>query len=173
MGKMPDALRETIARNIRECRVKKFPGRGGGKKCAESFGVSPQQWSPWESGKRTPDELRLEQIASFFSTTVEWFRRDHSADLAAAMGKSVTPHETGSTPVIHSQTFGESGDATPIASGPRAMPPLQNSEDEDIAHYLWVLDILTRKLTASGIRVVVTFERAAEKAANIFNTGKL
>ncbi len=172
MGKMPDALRETIAKNIRECRVKKFPGRGGGKKCAESFGVSPQQWSPWESGKRTPDELRLEQIASFFSTTVEWFRRDHSADLAAAIGKSIAQRENASPPVIHSQTFGE-GEATPVTSGPRSMPPLQTVEDEDIAHYLWVLDILTRKLTASGIRVVVTFERAAEKAANIFNTSKL
>ncbi|MCD7896526.1 MAG: hypothetical protein LUG50_07605, partial [Planctomycetaceae bacterium] len=42
MGKMPDALRETIARNIRECRLRKYPGRGGGKRCAESFGVSPQ-----------------------------------------------------------------------------------------------------------------------------------
>ncbi len=78
MGKMPQKLRETIASNIRQCRVRTYPGRGGGKKCAEEFGVSPQQWSPWESGKRTPDELRLEQIAVFFKTTVEWLRTDHS-----------------------------------------------------------------------------------------------
>lgn len=77
MGKIPDELRETIARNIRNCRKKKFPGRGGGKKCAEDFGVSPQQWSPWETGKRTPDELRLKQIADFFAVTVEFMRRDN------------------------------------------------------------------------------------------------
>lgn len=58
--------------------MKKFPGRGGGKKCAESFGVSPQQWSPWERGMRTPDELRLSQIADFFGVTVEFLRRDNS-----------------------------------------------------------------------------------------------
>lgn len=82
MGKIPNELRETIARNIRECRMKKFPGRGGGKKCAESFGVSPQQWSPWERGMRTPDELRLSQIAEFFDVTVEYLRRDNSARFA-------------------------------------------------------------------------------------------
>lgn len=77
MGKIPEELKATIARNIRECRMDKFPGRGGGKKCAESFGVSPQQWSPWERGMRTPDELRLKQIADFFNVTVEFLRRDN------------------------------------------------------------------------------------------------
>jgi transcriptional regulator with XRE-family HTH domain len=79
MGKIPNELREVIARNIRDCRLKKFPGRGGGKKCAETFGVSPQQWSPWERGMRTPDELRLSQIAEFFGVTVEFLRRDNVA----------------------------------------------------------------------------------------------
>ncbi len=51
----------------------------GGKKCAEAFGVSPQQWSPWERGMKTPDELRLVQIADFFGVTVEHMSRDHSA----------------------------------------------------------------------------------------------
>ena len=76
MGKIPSELRATIARNIRACRMAKFPGRGGGKKCAEAFGVSPQQWSPWELGRRTPDELRLDLIARFFGVTVEDLRRD-------------------------------------------------------------------------------------------------
>lgn len=78
MGKIPHHLRETIARNIRNCRLRKFPGRGGAKKCAEEFGVSPQQWSPWERGGRTPDEDRLEAIAMFFGVTVEFLRRDRS-----------------------------------------------------------------------------------------------
>ncbi len=78
MGRIPDELRHIIAANIREERMKKFPGRGGGKKCAAAFGVSPQQWSPWERGMRTPDELRLRQIAEFFGVTVEDLRRDNS-----------------------------------------------------------------------------------------------
>ncbi len=57
--------------------MKEFSGRGGGKKCAEAFGVSPQQWSPWERGKRTPDEVRLGEIAGFFGVSVEWMRCDH------------------------------------------------------------------------------------------------
>ncbi len=79
MGKIPDELRKIIAANIRAERVKKFPGRGGGQQCAAAFGVSPQQWSPWESGRRTPDETRLRRIADFFGVTVEHMRRDNSS----------------------------------------------------------------------------------------------
>lgn len=75
MGKIPNELRATIAANIKMERLKKFPGRGGGKKCSEALGVSPQQWSPWERGVRLPDETRLEQIADFFGVTVEYLRR--------------------------------------------------------------------------------------------------
>ncbi|MCC8164746.1 MAG: helix-turn-helix domain-containing protein [Planctomycetes bacterium] len=75
MGKIPNELREAIANNIKIERMKKFQGRGSGKRCAESFGVSPQQWSPWERGMRTPDEARLEQIAQFFEVSVEYLRR--------------------------------------------------------------------------------------------------
>lgn len=77
MGKIPASLRENIARNIRACRMKKYPGRGGGQRCAMLFGVSPQQWSPWERGMRTPDELRLTELADFFGVTVEYLRRDN------------------------------------------------------------------------------------------------
>lgn len=92
MGKIPNELKATIAKNIRECRLKKFPGRGGGKKCAEAFGVSPQQWSPWERGMRTPDELRLMQIADFFDVTVEYLRRDNSAKTDASTAESAPGH---------------------------------------------------------------------------------
>lgn len=151
MGKMPDALRETIARNIRYCRLHKFPGRGGGKRCAESFGVSPQQWSPWESGKRTPDELRLEQIASFFGTTVEWFRRDHRLEHETA----VLPRQSGDTTILRNHAF-SSAQAQPRPGLP---PFAETTLEEDINHYLWIMDLLTKKLTASGIRVIVSFEK--------------
>ncbi len=84
MSRIPQSLRATIARNIRECRREKFPGRGGSKKCAEKFSlysgknISPQQWSPWESGRRTPNEEYLQQIAAFFEKTVEYMLRDNS-----------------------------------------------------------------------------------------------
>lgn len=77
MGKIPGELRATIARNIHACRMNAYPGRGGSKKCAETFGVSPQQWSQWERGLRVPDELRIKQIADFFGKTVEYMRRDN------------------------------------------------------------------------------------------------
>ncbi len=151
MGKMPDALRETIARNIRDCRLNKFPGRGGGKRCAETFGVSPQQWSPWESGKRTPDELRLDQIATFFGTTVEWFRRDHRRDATTALA---APDEAVRSEAVRTHVLG-----TEIARTRSGL--FSKDEEDDINHYLWVLDLLTRKLTANGLRVVVSFEKAS------------
>ena len=89
MGKIPNELREIIARNIKERRLNKFPGRGGGKKCAEAFGVSPQQWSPWERGTRTPDENRLSQIADFFDVSVEWlWHRPHRSADASSLSSS-------------------------------------------------------------------------------------
>ncbi|MCC8107472.1 MAG: helix-turn-helix transcriptional regulator [Planctomycetes bacterium] len=80
MGRIPKELRRTIANNIRLCRLKSFPGHGGAKRCAEALGVSPQQWSPWERGYRTPDEMRLKQIADLFNVTVEYLRQHHSME---------------------------------------------------------------------------------------------
>lgn len=100
MGKIPDDLRQTIARNIKECREKKYPGRGGGKKCAEGFSefigknVSPQQWSPWERGMRTPDETRLKQIAEFFGKDVEFMRRDNTRPSDTPSQEQPGPHST-------------------------------------------------------------------------------
>ncbi len=88
MGRIPEELRRIIAANIRAERVRNYPGRGGGKRCAEAFGVSPQQWSPWERGARTPDELRLSEIAEFFGVTVDHMRHEHPASDAAALPPS-------------------------------------------------------------------------------------
>ena len=92
MGKIPKTLRLTIAANIRACRMKKFPGHGGCTKCAKAFGVSPQQWSPWERGRRMPDETRLEQIATLFGVTVEYLRKDHSHILPDPPSSGVVPN---------------------------------------------------------------------------------
>ncbi len=76
MGRIPAELRNAIARNIKLERLKKYGRqRGTAKTCAEDFGVSPQQWSPWECGKRTPDEIRLKEMADFFGVSVTYLRR--------------------------------------------------------------------------------------------------
>ncbi|MDR1612899.1 MAG: helix-turn-helix domain-containing protein [Planctomycetota bacterium] len=76
MGRLTREEKEIIAYNISEQRKMRYPGHGGGKKCAAAFGIPPQQWSPWESGGRTPDDNRLNQIAAFFGVTVADLRRE-------------------------------------------------------------------------------------------------
>lgn len=78
MGKVPVDLRYNIAANIRHCRSNRYPMWGGAKKCAEDFGVSPQQWSQWERGKHMPDEYRMIEIAAFFGVSTEFLRRDNT-----------------------------------------------------------------------------------------------
>lgn len=78
MGKVPVDLRKNIATNIRNCRNSKYPMWGGSKKCAEDFGVSPQQWSQWERGTHMPDEFRMMDIADFFGVSTAFLRRDNS-----------------------------------------------------------------------------------------------
>lgn len=78
MKRVPEDLRLTIAANLRYCRERRFPGKGGSRQCAEALGVTQQQWSPWELGKRMPNENRLVEIAQFFGTTVEWLRQRHN-----------------------------------------------------------------------------------------------
>lgn len=60
-----------IAHNIKQRRKDNYPSSG---KCAEAFGVPHSQWSPWESGRRTPDPERLEKIAAFFKCSPEDLR---------------------------------------------------------------------------------------------------
>lgn len=75
-------LRLIVGENIRHCREEGFPGKGGMSKCAEKFGVSIQQWSPWELGKRLPKEERLKKIAEFFGRDMTWMLTRHNFDSA-------------------------------------------------------------------------------------------
>ncbi len=76
--------RVTIAKNISACRIEKFPEHGGSRKCAAEFSryigkhITPQQWSVWECGMRTPKEESLQQIAEFFGKTLEYMYSDNS-----------------------------------------------------------------------------------------------
>lgn len=84
MGKVPVVLRKNIAVNIKKCRCEKFPEWGGAKKCAEAFGVTPQQWSQWERGAHMPDEFRMIRLAGFFGVSTEWLRRDNRSGMTVA-----------------------------------------------------------------------------------------
>lgn len=97
MGGESKELRVIVGENIKHCREKRFPGSGGGKECADAFGVSHQQWSPWELGKRLPKEKRLKEIAEFFGTTLEWMLTSHNfldADAEHAQGMEVSLDES-------------------------------------------------------------------------------
>lgn len=78
MGKVPVELRKNIATNIKNCRNMRYPMWGGSKRCAQEFGVSPQQWSQWERGAHMPDEYRMMEIADFFGVSTEYLRRDNA-----------------------------------------------------------------------------------------------
>lgn len=69
-------LRLLIGWRIREQRELKFPGHGGGGRCAEAYKVTNQQWSSWETGLRTPDDDRLKQMADFFGAKPEIFKTE-------------------------------------------------------------------------------------------------
>lgn len=146
MGKIPQELRQIIARNIRNCRLKKYPGRGGGKRCAEAFGVSPQQWSPWERGMRTPDELRLSQIARFFGVTVEDLRRDTSQPRSQP-----TPPPSTTSPKDEVQPPPQHVPPNPYAYSTPGMPPMDLPGSS--ASFYWLARYFIHYLMTEGITV--------------------
>ncbi len=158
MGRIPDDLRQIIADNIRKCRIKKFPGRGGGKKCAEAFKVSPQQWSPWERGNRTPDEDRMNQIAKFFGVTVAYLRQDRRNQPGGSpfLQQSHTPHES---PPSHGETnHGDSpllfDDLPQIGAAPQpGAPPLTGPAPHPGADTYWLLARFCSQVSHGGIIV--------------------
>ncbi len=161
MGRMPTDLRETIAGKIRRCRMVHFPGRGDGRRCAEAFGVSPQQWSLWERGIRTPDELRMVQLARFFGVTVEYLRRldgcqiPQRSDLIVENSAAYSvwtaffeseirlAHESIAKPVMRTNDF------VHHAAAPTAIPPLP----ENISN---LTNLHTPPIVSCEIRAVAT-----------------
>jgi len=143
MRKIPLELKETIARNIRECRKEKFPGRGGGKKCAAAFGVSPQQWSPWERGKRTPDESRIQQMADFFGVTVEYLRRDSSS------GPDVAPENELPGSNAHMQKYGLLGSDEAVLR--QILPP--DCQPGSPASFFWMFHHFVEYIKTEGVKM--------------------
>ncbi len=144
MGKIPIQLRETIARNIRERRKIKFPGRGGSKQCAEAFGVSPQQWSPWETAKRTPDEEHLGKIAEFFGVTVEDLRRDNRPSSMSAPKSEPNASSREPQPGVFGQIPG-----VDTAPDPGWQPDAPGSP----ASFFWLARYFISFLQTRGLRI--------------------
>lgn len=77
-------LKSIISKNIKKCRLKAFPGHGGGRRCAAAFGVTPSQWSHWENNRRIPDEYIRSQLAVFFGIPEsEFVKPSFAADTVA------------------------------------------------------------------------------------------
>ncbi len=128
MGRLTRMEKEIIAYNISEQRKLRYPGHGGGKKCAEAFGIPPQQWSPWESGSRTPDDNRLNQIAKFFEVTVADLRREPENWEKVYPGWMETKRKPRKAPI---DAF-----APLPQTSPAAVPAVPSIGDNDIAPIL-------------------------------------
>lgn len=160
MGRMPNELREIIAWNIRDCRRKRFPRRGGSKQCAEEFSlfvdgnISPQQWSPWETGKRTPDESRLDQIARFFEKTVEYMRRDNRQGRIPGAPPTgfCLPDAVASLPDLRAGPSPNAGDER--MDGANGEPP-PNAPPGSAASFFWLADRVVDHILRNGIKVRV------------------
>jgi transcriptional regulator with XRE-family HTH domain len=129
------ALREVIAWRIAEARKNAYPHTGGLTKCAAEFGISPQQWSQYEGGHRSPEDQNLERIAAHLKTTVRelmtqpenWHMlRDEWVAVRSAKGRKKAK-KTARAQTIVEQTRAILG----IASGqshPLNMPPAANTQ---------------------------------------------
>lgn len=71
-----ETLCRIISKNIRELRLKKFPGHGGQTKCATKFDVNVRTWNGWEAGRNIPSEEYQRKLAVFFSISVAQLRGD-------------------------------------------------------------------------------------------------
>ena len=134
MGRLTREEKEIIAYNISEQRKLRYPGHGGGKKCAAAFGIPPQQWSPWESGSRTPDDNRLNQIAAFFEVTVADLRREPENWEKVFPSWMATKRKSRKRDIQTMEMF-----ATPIQTLPTAEPVAFSAGDNDMASILTVL----------------------------------
>ena len=152
MNRIPQSLRAIIARNIRNCRMQKFPGRGGSQLCAKAFGVCPQQWSQWEQGRRTPNEQHMQEIADFFKTTVEDLRRDKRVPpgLESHYKYLFEDDETDEDdrPTVSSMR------AT-LSSNPNAAPLANPAPAGTDAGYYWLFRTLFQSIESKGIHVDV------------------
>lgn len=156
MARYDKKLGLIIASNIRACRMARFPGRGGAKKCAEAFGVSPQQWSPWERGARTPSEEKLRQIAAFFGVTEEYLRTSRETSPADASQQSI--RETSSLPGTDTSSPRDSvslSQNNPLPEWVRALPSLRHCTPGSAESFYWLAERFLEALQGGGVKITI------------------
>lgn len=123
-------LSETIRSNIKKMRAKKFPEYGSQVKCATAFGISPQMWSNWETGRNTPDDAYQARLAAFFGVSVAELRgeTDPIRDTSAAAPRKANY----SIPVIGLASCGISGWFNPNPLAIRASLALEYQNHENL-----------------------------------------
>lgn len=171
MGKIPPNLKADIGRNIKRERVKKIgPQRGMSKKCAKEFGVSPQQWSPWENAMRTPDEHRMEDLARFFGVSKEYLRRSaQDYDLTYSQWqqgvRNPLPKENMDSMSLRQASV--PGDAEPTVMASETVSQVADAAGQVLKKRVALLGLAEKiiEVVESGIRVSVVFEKAEKKTA--------
>jgi transcriptional regulator with XRE-family HTH domain len=149
MGRLTREEKEIIAYNISEQRKLRYPGHGGGKKCAAAFGIPPQQWSPWESGGRTPDDNRLNQIATFFEVTVADLRKEPENWEKIFPSWIATKRKSRKRDAEMAAMF-----PAPLQPSPDAAPVAFGTGDNDMASILSVLAASHGKAVAGEMSAV-------------------
>ena len=169
MSRIPQSLRETIARNIKACRMKNSPGRAGSQRCAKDFGVCPQQWSQWERGHRTPNEMHMLQLAQFFKTTVENLRRDKDAPPRIKAEEPKEPELN--SPFADEETDEPNEDAASTVSSMRALlasmlnpaPLASPARPGTTASFFWLARTFLQSTEFKGIRLNIHFDKESLK----------
>lgn len=92
---------------LKKFREKQFPGRGGIRICAEKFGIHPQQWRDWESGKQEPRADYLQKLSEFMKVSVDELLADNHKDFNPIPGI-----EAGMPIAIMLPVFGDAAAAT-------------------------------------------------------------
>jgi transcriptional regulator with XRE-family HTH domain len=148
MGRLTREEKEIIAYNISEQRKLRYPGHGGGKKCAAAFGIPPQQWSPWEAGSRTPDDNRLNQIAAFFGVTVPDLRKEPENWEKVYPGWMATKRKSRKRELEAMTMFAAQPQSLPIAA-----PAMPGAGDKDMMALLALLAASHGKLETGAMNL--------------------
>ncbi len=106
---------------------------------------------------RTPDELRLSQIAEFFKVTVEWMRRDNRPPPAPAGNPQESPPPSlgaGSQPPGIGQGFPHMGTLDDIAGV--NIPPFPSwnpAPPGSPASFFWLVQHFVMSIETHGLRL--------------------
>lgn len=114
-------------------REKRYPFHGGKGKCAMDFGVSPQMWSNWETGRSTPDDANQAKLAEFFGISLSQLRGEEPQP-SENVGDSglLAPVSRYVVPVIGLASCDVAGWYSPTSIAIRAPLPVNYPNPDDL-----------------------------------------